>query len=297
MKFSLYSSNGIVKFVGYYATIAATVFLIGSSNSIARDSLAELLRTTLLAGLVLGIDVGLASASSVYRYPGWKARFLWAYRVAASHSILPLLGLTVCLGAASHLSSLDTLIGICGAGLLVLLYGPTIKAALFPPVEHSEDSQTNTLQAQSSTSWRSQLMLVVAVSLDSLLYGPAFSGGRTGWSAAELSVCFLGAGLVVGLIAIVSLGLSGLFLAHLTEGGLVASRRLTGTYFAGMLLETTVISYFAWNAALQGGLHIKMGNLMCFCFATLFAAVYFRIFRRQLWAEAAEEAKGSLSKV
>ena len=99
MKFSLYSSNGIVKFVGYYATIAATVFLIGSSNSIARDSLAELLRTTLLAGLVLGIDVGLASASSVYRYPGWKARFLWAYRVAASHSILPLLGLTVCLGA------------------------------------------------------------------------------------------------------------------------------------------------------------------------------------------------------
>jgi hypothetical protein len=203
------------------------------------------LGASLLLGLGLGADVVGATIGRFQILNSWSARCMWAYRTAASHTMVALIGLFVCIALSAWSPGVAGAIRVCGLiAILVMLVHEGMEQR-----SARKDAVAETIAApamRDSIAVRpADWGLVLAVSIDAAICMPTQNALISEWSYSQIIFAMLLVGVVVGLCAIAG----GFAVAVVAKSG----RRTTWLPLLerwGYVTEVLVMTVIGWRGVL-----------------------------------------------
>lgn len=290
--------DGRIKFVLFYLILLSAVFAAQLlSPPEEQGSLFELgyVRTCLLMGFALGIDVMCATVGRFRSLDTWSKRFMWSYRTAAGHTVCPLLGVVACLWLASLFSTLGKVIGFVGFALIAFIYGSEAYEILGREESETSSESSLRLPALFRKLKASEWALVFAVSLDSLLSGSTQSLQTTGWTLLQAAGSFVYVGLTVGILGVIASGVACWLLYLSTRIGEKSAHVLAVIQSFGLFLEMVVIGYFGWHALLAFGIGLDLHWIMTAAVSLSATLLFFSLLGKRIWGHQMTEAKEAVS--
>ncbi len=253
---SKFELGGKAKFAFYYlVSICSIVFLSVFFPDLTKPLWEpRYLIACAVMGVGLGLDVALVTLTLGSQLDNWEKRFLWSMRVAAWHTLFPLVGLTFCLLFANSGGGLNLSIGLAGAVLLFYLY-----YTFFTEKEEQ-------IQLRVDKTLFREFILIASVSLDSALIGPTLFATTTNWTEFQVCVSYVVAGLVVGLV--------GSFAALM--GSMLSKEKHQRFLDYGRLIEHVIIAYFGWSALLRYGAGIALPGYLLIFLVVLISLLLFK---------------------
>lgn len=225
---------------------------------------------SILLGLGIAIDVGLASLAAGHLLNDGKRRRFWIAAVTTTHVLFPMIGYYGFAAAYVYLPGFELVLGLLSVGLVgYFLISEFIE--LSSTAEDGDDTLVG-------LSWA----LVLAVSWDALWSGPAKSAQAINWSSLEIFFSFLIAGLVVAAVATVMTLVSSAFRARL--GRMKDLKHAATTEVVALWVEFSVIGYFAFLAAARYIFASEVPALTLLFASHAGFGILFLIFRRRLIA-------------
>lgn len=246
-------------------------------------------------GFGIAIDVTLATLARFrHKSMGWKN---WTLPITITHVLFPAFGYYVFWGLSELFNWLAFILGVSGA-LLVSLFlyeafcewsGRTARFSISGWLEE----RINRFGLAVPVLWAT----ILAVSWDALFSGPAKAAQAqvANWTAFEVSISFIIAGITVAVIAQLALVATN-HLRYLVEsrwgGKLEHEHKIVMFNISGKYLEATVIGGFGVLALWTGITFGHVGNLYSsILVASLIFFVLFTLNWQRIKAEALTELK------
>jgi hypothetical protein len=260
-----YIKDGRIKFAAYYALVVGALAVLWATAPGAFMH-GGFLTASLLLGVGLGADVVGATIGRFQILNSWSARCMWAYRTAASHTMVAMIGLFVCVVLAAWSPGVAAAIRIGGLiAIIAMLAHEGFEqraarkeaAAEVPAVPASRESI-----AVRPADWG----LVLAVSIDAAICMPTQNAVISEWSHSQIIFAMLLVGVVVGLCAVAG----GVAVAIVANSGERKSW-LPQLERWGYLTEVLVMTFIGWRGVLPlwiADAHVVVVTLACSLFTT-----------------------------
>ena len=227
----------------------AFVEYTGSSSAAIDFPLFDFTVASILMGLGIGLDVAIATVARSSQLSTLKAAAFWVVGVSLTHTLFPMIGYLLAYFSVQITPEITPFIGIL-AFVCIFLF---LKEELIELANPTQDSTGSQILIT--------LGLILAVSWDALWSGPAKSAQVIGWPELMVWASFILVGMLVSILAMLSLRLSNIF-SHIGE-----QKPYLG--LLGSWIQYTVISYFGLLALIRYTLGINMNWWVILIFSSL----------------------------
>ena len=215
---------------------------------------------SIILGLGIAVDVAIATIVQFRQKLTWKE---WTLPITLTHILFPAFGYYLFWGFSGSNYFLTLGLGLIGTALILLFLYEALSDWIGHDIAYSVSehitSTLNRLGLHFSKHW----LLILAVSWDALLSGPAKSAVATNWTTTEVLVSFFIAGTVVALIAEAAL-----LVAHWLRKRLVKAHdeykninTLVTFDVVGKFIESSVIGGFGVLSAITGFTNGEQGDI------------------------------------
>ncbi|WDE11892.1 manganese efflux pump [Thalassomonas haliotis] len=193
-------------------------------------TLVDFICASILMGLGVGADVAAATFARAGQLKDLALVLLWVIGVSLTHSLFPMLGYLLTYFSVNALPALTPVIGLIAFACIALY----LKSELtdFTPGTPGQPAQDKQLLVTCG--------VILAVSWDALWSGPAKSAQVVGWPETWVWLSFAIVGVVVALLAIISL----LLARQLGKRFKPAKTAGLAVNWFSAALQYTVIGYF-----------------------------------------------------
>lgn len=216
-----------------------------------------------LMGFGIAIDVGIATIARFSSFSNEHYARDWVRKITSTHILFPMIGYYLTVVAARLLPTLSTAIGLIAAGLIVYL----LISAFIDWMNPDESPESSAGVA----GWA----LVLAVSWDALLSGPAKSAQAMSWSTMEVLFSFIIAGVVVWIVASLTSKMARKMAATFVRDE-TSLKKLAFRQTLFLFLEFSILGYFGALALDRMVLSWNSPPLVVFVvWACLIGAVFF----------------------
>jgi len=181
-------------------------------------------------GAAIAMDVMIATFTRARQFDSARKAASWTALVATTHTLFPMIGYY---SVAFYLSTSTRFQSLIGASAAVAIGWLVVTSYLEWRSGVVEEQHTNL----------KQLALVISVSWDALLSGPAKAAQAKGWSPSEIFFSFLVVGLVVFGATIASVYVA-LRYHRKMLGRRSDNQREAGFHIAAFAVELGLIAYF-----------------------------------------------------
>ena len=204
---------------------------------------------SLLMGLGIGTDVAVATAARARQLCHTRVALLWILGVSLTHTVFPMAGYLLTYFSIQLAPQFTPVIGMI-AFCCISIYLVSEFRELTSEQDESEGRQILIT-----------LGLILAVSWDALWSGPAKSAQVIGWPELLVWVSFIIVGILVSLLALMSLKF-----AIRVQGKFCTNGWMQ---YVGLWIQYSVIAYFGWLALLRYTLQINISWASLLLFSAL----------------------------
>lgn len=205
-------------------------------------------------GFGIAVDVVSATIGRFRHFSQPRNAFIWAGRNTVTHTLFPIMGVVLGVLVAHWIPLMKVIIGWGGAYLVYLLLKEENMGLAGLEDEDEEEAGLPGWLAWIKPYLTPAWVSVFAVSIDALLSGPAKSVQTEGWSDLQVMVSFPIVGLVVGGFALSASVIAVVLHKRITTVTRGSVRGIALMSIGLLYVETCVIGYFGWLAAIRYGM-------------------------------------------
>lgn len=240
------------------------------------------LSACVLMGVGIGIDVALATFS-LFSCFGRNKRlgFDWTAKISFTHILFPMLGYYGLIVLIDFFTAFTAVLGSLAAGGVAYFLWQILITWIEPV--GADGISDDGLNLSNMDLKAVPISVVIAVSIDALMSGPAKSAQAVGWNDWEVLFSFPISGVVVGGIALISLyGAQRLY--HVVHaGGLSPKSRIPLWETIGQYFEFSILSYFGWLALARYVFDLNFLDITIFGFSLAVTGAIFLFFGEQVY--------------